>query len=130
MSSSKDQFKIDAVLHDSKEINEIHNINDSNNESNDESPKSYRATTFKKIDLKEQKKKHEQNIIDNILESEQEICDNDYETNHHFVKLKLDDFITAYLTLFSIITGIMYHNFTNYKYHNFCSFFLRLSKIV
>lgn len=115
MSSSKDQFKIDAVLHDSKEINEIHNINDSNNESNDESPKSYRATTFKKIDLKEQKKKHEQNIIDNILESEQEICDNDYETNHHFVKLKLDDFITAYLTLFSIITGIMYHDFTNYQ---------------
>ena len=35
--------------------------------------------------------------------------DNDYETNKYFIKL-LDDFYTAYLTLFSIATGIIYHD--------------------
>ena len=59
------------------------------------------------IPLKRQK---EIEIINKILKNEQDLVDNDYETNEYFIKLKLDDFYTAYLTLFSIATGIIYHD--------------------
>lgn len=56
----------------------------------------------------------ETEMIASIIQSEQEICDNDYETNEYFLKLKLEEFNTAFYTLISIICGIIYHDLTNY----------------
>ena len=111
ISSSKDKFKINAVIHDENEISNLSHINSS--EENIESNTSFKPSSYKKIDPLENKRQKENDIINKILESEQALVDNDYDTNEYFIKLKQDDFITAYLTLFSIITGVIYHDMTH-----------------
>lgn len=49
-------------------------------------------------------------FIKRILQNEQEKCDNDYETEEYFLKLKLEEFNTALYTLISITCGMLYHN--------------------
>ena len=113
LSSSKEQFKVNAVLRDS---DEIYNINTSSFEKNiiHESEESLKHSSLKKIETEGNpiplKRQKEIEIINKILKNEQDLVDNDYETNEYFIKLKLDDFYTAYLTLFSIATGIIYHD--------------------
>ena len=104
---------MNAVLRDS---DEIYNINTSSFEKNiiHESEESLKHSSLKKIETEGNpiplKRQKEIEIINKILKNEQDLVDNDYETNEYFIKLKLDDFYTAYLTLFSIATGIIYHD--------------------
>ena len=51
-------------------------------------------------------------FITTIIQTEQEKCDNDYETEEYFLKLKLEEFNTAFYTLVSITCGMLYHNLT------------------
>jgi hypothetical protein len=49
-------------------------------------------------------------FIKHIIQNEQEKCDNEYETEEYFLKLKLEEFNTAFYTLISITCGMLYHN--------------------
>lgn len=55
----------------------------------------------------------EGDIIGNIMSAERE-CDNDYETNDCFLKLKMEEFNTAYCTIITIISTVFYYEYTNF----------------
>ena len=57
-------------------------------------------------------------FIKNIIQNEQEKCDNDYETEEYFLKLKLEEFNTAFYTLISITCGMLYHTSTTNDNNN------------
>jgi hypothetical protein len=62
--------------------------------------------------IKAQKPKE---IYNKIMLAEQE-CDNDYETNEMFRKLKLSEYTTSFFTSVTIIVGLVYHDInTNIK---------------
>jgi hypothetical protein len=48
-------------------------------------------------------------IYNKIMLAEQE-CDNDYETNEMFRKLKLSEYTTSFFTCITIIAGLVYHD--------------------
>lgn len=52
-------------------------------------------------------------FVQKINKNEQE-CDNDYETNDLFVKLKIEEFHCAFYTFVSICSALIYHDINTY----------------
>lgn len=64
--------------------------------------------------------KDEFKFIENIKKSEEFNCDNDYDTNEYFIKLKVIESNTALYHFISISSGVMYHELKTYP-ENFTS---------
>lgn len=65
-----------------------------------------------KNDLEEEQRKQEREIYDDIMKTEVD-CDNDYEINECFNKLKIQEYCTALATFVSLVCALLYHDLKN-----------------
>lgn len=65
-----------------------------------------------KNDLEEEQRKQEREIYDDIMKAEVD-CDNDYEINESFNKLKIQEYCTALVTFVSLVCALLYHDLKN-----------------
>jgi hypothetical protein len=56
----------------------------------------------------------ELDFIEKIENEEKEQCDNDYDANELFCKIKLEEFHCAFFTLLSIASGMIYHDLNTF----------------
>lgn len=55
---------------------------------------------------------------EDMVMKEEEECDNDYERNDCFIRLKLEEWNTSYYTLVTISSALMYHDRTKIPYQD------------
>lgn len=60
----------------------------------------------------EEQRKQEREIYDDIMKAEVD-CDNDYEINESFNKLKIQEYCTALVTFVSLVCALLYHDLKN-----------------
>lgn len=119
------ELEDDIQIESNKDIERIKNSNNeisNNNETsglkvvpstifnnNEKNPPNYIRKTMSQFKILK-----EGEIIRNIMTAEKE-CDNDYETNECFHRLKLEEFNTAYCTIVTIVSSSFYHEYTNFS---------------
>ena len=94
-----------SQLESSENYKEIAQTNRSISESLSSNSKS-------KNDLEEEQRKQEREIYDDIMRGGGG-CDNDYEINECFNKLKIQEYCTALATFVSLVCALLYHDLKN-----------------